>query len=129
MTHARPISSPRLLFGRGCRGGIVRSIQERLRAGGYSTGIIDGIYGGGTERGVPECQRRTRLPTTGSIDDTTWSALMSETIPVEQCRRDDQVTVGGVAVRYIADVAVDAPDFLDHDQSAARLVGRFSTIS
>ena len=81
MTHARPIPSPRLLFGRGCRGGIVRSIRERLRAGGYSTGIIDGIYGGGTERGVPECQRRTRLPTTGSIDDTTWSALMSETIP------------------------------------------------
>ena len=36
MTHAQPISPPRLLFGRGCRGGIVRSIQERLTAGGYS---------------------------------------------------------------------------------------------
>jgi len=81
MTHAQPISPPRLLFGRGCRGGIVRSIQERLAAGGYYTGIIDGVYGGGTERGVSECQRRIRLPATGSVDDTTWRALMSEAIP------------------------------------------------
>jgi len=76
-----PISPPRLLFSRGCRGGIVRSIQERLTAGGYYAGVIDGIYGGGTERGVSEFQRRSRLPVTSDMDDITWKALMSINLP------------------------------------------------
>jgi len=75
------ISSPRLLFSRGCRGGIVRSMQERLRARGCYAGVIDGIYGAGTARGVSEFQRQSRRPITGDVDDITWKALMNINVP------------------------------------------------
>ncbi len=71
----------RLLFGRGARGGIIRSIQVRLRAGGYYTGTLDGQYGGGTQRGATAFQRAAGLPANGSIDDATWTSLMKQPVP------------------------------------------------
>src|SRR5882762_1694113 len=42
---------------------------------------------------------------------------------VEHRRRDRHVAVGGEAVGHFLDVAVDAEDFLDHDDGAARFAG------
>ena len=73
--------SPRLLFSRGCRGGIVQSMQERLVIRDCYAGAVDGIYGAGTARGVSEFQRLSRRPITGDVDDVTWKALMSIHVP------------------------------------------------
>jgi peptidoglycan hydrolase-like protein with peptidoglycan-binding domain len=71
----------RLLFGRGCRGEIIRSVQDRLAAAGYPPGVIDGIYGANTERSVCAFQRTAGLPVTGNLDDVTWCALTNSAIP------------------------------------------------
>jgi len=77
---------PRSLFGRGSRGAIIRRIQQRLSRGGYYTGNLDGLYGGGTERAVAAYQRDRALPATGMVDEYTWKALMRVRIPSVQER-------------------------------------------
>jgi hypothetical protein len=76
-----PIPSPRMWFGLGCRGSIIQSIQQRLRARRCYKGDNDGIYGEETQRGVFELQSSAQLPTTGAVDDATWRALMNFSPP------------------------------------------------
>src|SRR5262245_49977217 len=76
-----PTASPRMWFGRGCRGSIVQSIQRRLRARRCYEGDLDGIYGADTQRAVFEFQSSGRLHTTGAVDDITWRTLMNSTPP------------------------------------------------
>ncbi len=78
---------PRTLFARGCRGGIVKKIQENLSQEGYYTGTLDGLYGGGTERAVSLYQTEQALEATGKVDDLTWQPLMKTDIPAlrERC--------------------------------------------
>jgi hypothetical protein len=71
----------RVILGRGARGGIVRSVQEQLSAGGYYTGNIDGQYGGGTFRAVSGFQQHANLPVNGALDESTWSGLMRRPKP------------------------------------------------
>ena len=71
----------RKVFARGVRGAIIRSVQQELNAAGCYTGIVDGFYGGGTERAVSSFQLDARLPDTGGIDSATWTALMRRPIP------------------------------------------------
>jgi peptidoglycan hydrolase-like protein with peptidoglycan-binding domain len=75
------------LFSRGSRGAIIRRIQQSLARGGYYTGSLDGLFGGGTERAVASYQRDKALPATGSVDDVTWKALTRARIPTihERC--------------------------------------------
>jgi len=72
---------PRTLFARGCRGGIVKKIQENLSQEGYYTGTLDGLYGGGTERAVSLYQTEQALEATGKVDDVTWQPLMETDVP------------------------------------------------
>src|SRR5213593_897061 len=81
LTARETIPPERLLFARGCRGGIVRSIQQRLQTARAYGGVNDGIYGARTESGVSEFQRRNGLAVTGNVDGRTWSVLMERSIP------------------------------------------------
>jgi peptidoglycan hydrolase-like protein with peptidoglycan-binding domain len=47
---------------------------------GYYTGVLDGDYGGGTERAVRAFQTAYQLPETGVIAGETWTALGVESI-------------------------------------------------
>lgn len=78
---------PRTLFARGCRGGIVKKIQQSLSQEGHYTGRFDGLYGGGTERAVRLYQTEHDLEATGRVDDATWQPLMHVDIPsvFERC--------------------------------------------
>lgn len=71
----------RLYFARGARGDIIRRIQERLTAAGFDTKGHDGVYGGNTVTAVKAFQKSKALDETGSIDETTWNALMHEPVP------------------------------------------------
>ncbi|MBI3781043.1 MAG: peptidoglycan-binding protein [candidate division NC10 bacterium] len=77
---------PRTLFARGCRGGIVKKIQQSLSQEGYYAGTLDGLYGGGTERAVSLYQMERTLEPTGKVDDVTWQSLMRMDIPPVQER-------------------------------------------
>lgn len=77
---------PRTLFARGCRGGIVKKIQQNLSQEGYYAGTLDGLYGGGTERAVSLYQMEQTLEPTGKVDDVTWQSLMRMDIPPVQER-------------------------------------------
>lgn len=77
---------PRLLFARGCRGAIVKKIQQGLGQEGYYTGTLDGLYGDGTETAVARYQAENGLDATGKVDDVTWQRLMRVDIPSVQER-------------------------------------------
>lgn len=78
---------PRVLFARGCRGGIIKKIQRNLGQKAYYTGRLDGLYGGGTERTVLLYQTEHDLEATGKVDDVTWKRLMQADAPsvYERC--------------------------------------------
>jgi cell wall-associated NlpC family hydrolase len=65
---------------RGDTGEWVTYVQQLLMDSGYYTGVLDGDYGGGTERAVRALQTAYQLPETGVIAAETWSALGIESI-------------------------------------------------
>ena len=77
----------RIYFARGCRGAIPKRLQACLAAGGFYTGAVDGIYGGGTERAVRAFQASQRLEQTGAVDEATWIGATQSPIPslAERC--------------------------------------------
>lgn len=64
-------TSPRLF------GGDVMLAQGRLRALGYTLGMIDGYYGPLTAEAVRTFQQRSGLPVDSVIDPVTWNRLFS----------------------------------------------------
>jgi putative peptidoglycan binding protein/uncharacterized protein len=51
--------------------------QERLKAAGFNPGSIDGVLGPRTMEALRRYQASQRLPTTGSLDETTRQALLA----------------------------------------------------
>lgn len=63
------------LYKKGSSGATVSEIQTRLRAWGYYTGAVDGIYGSGTEKAVRYFQRSNGLSVDGQCGAQTLAAL------------------------------------------------------
>lgn len=59
----------------GTRGDDVRWVQRRLRAWGYYTGSVDGIFGSRTAAAVRLFQRRNGLTVDGLVGPRTWEGL------------------------------------------------------
>lgn len=56
----------------GDRGEAVRVVQERLQQSGFYDGLVDGVYGLGTQRAVSDFQADMGLEITGKLNDETW---------------------------------------------------------
>lgn len=65
---------------RGDTGEQVVRLQTLLMDSGYYDGILDGDYGGGTERAVTAFQAAYGLPATGIVDETTAVTLGFEAV-------------------------------------------------
>lgn len=63
---------------RGAKGEEVKVLQQRLKDLGYLDGVVDGDYGGGTERAVSAFQNQNDLPVTGTADVSTQELLHSD---------------------------------------------------
>ena len=63
---------------RGAKGEEVKVLQQRLKDLGYLDGVVDGDYGGGTERAVSAFQNQNDLPVTGVADVETQELLYSD---------------------------------------------------
>ena len=66
------------VLSRGSRGTDVRVLQERLEAKGYNPGRIDGILGSRTLSALHEFQIAQGLESSNQVNQTTWTALNSE---------------------------------------------------
>lgn len=63
------------LYKRGSSGATVREIQTRLRAWGYYSGSVDGIFGSQTEKAVKYFQQKNGLSVDGQVGSATLAAL------------------------------------------------------
>jgi peptidoglycan hydrolase-like protein with peptidoglycan-binding domain len=66
------------VLSRGSRGTDVRVLQERLEAKGYNPGRIDGVLGSRTLSALHEFQIAQGLESSNQVNQTTWTALNSE---------------------------------------------------
>lgn len=66
----------RTLFGVGCRGEIVRTIQSGLVTRNLLSGGVDGIYGSKTARAISAFQQVNGLSESGNVDEETWTSLL-----------------------------------------------------
>jgi peptidoglycan hydrolase-like protein with peptidoglycan-binding domain len=57
----------------------VRQVQERLKAGGFDPGPIDGTLGPRTKEALRQHQAKYGLPETGVLDDATLDAHWNTT--------------------------------------------------
>jgi peptidoglycan hydrolase-like protein with peptidoglycan-binding domain len=69
------LAATRPTLRRGSRGTAVRTLQNRLKALGYSVGTVDGIFGAKTDTAVRAFQRKKRLTADGIVGAKTWAAL------------------------------------------------------
>ncbi|NJO40114.1 MAG: peptidoglycan-binding protein [Cyanobacteria bacterium RU_5_0] len=60
----------------GTQGSAVARLQERLRALGFFSGVVDGIFGRETQAAVQAAQRTYNLEPDGIVGPATWSALL-----------------------------------------------------
>jgi Putative peptidoglycan binding domain len=65
----------------GSMGEEVKRIQERLAAGGFYKGPLDGEFGGGTEGAVRAFQKARGLDIDGVVGSKTWVAMFGDDIP------------------------------------------------
>jgi peptidoglycan hydrolase-like protein with peptidoglycan-binding domain len=72
---------PRTICARGIHGACVETLQQGLSRGGLYTGVVDGLYGGGTERAVRAHQVIATLPPTGVADGVTWTSATGLPVP------------------------------------------------
>ena len=63
------------LYKKGATGAGVTQIQTRLKAWGYYSGAVDGVYGSGTEKAVKYFQRSNGLAVDGQCGAQTLAAL------------------------------------------------------
>ncbi len=59
----------------GAVGPAVRFLQRLLKEKGFYNGVVDGDFGGRTERAVRQFQRQQGLAVTGVVNEATWRAL------------------------------------------------------
>jgi len=72
---------PRTICARGVHGACVETLQQGLSRRGLYTGLLDGLYGGGTEKAVRAHQIGENLPPTGVADEVTWISATDLPIP------------------------------------------------
>ncbi len=60
----------------GASGAKVVALQHELRAAGYGSLTVDGIFGAQTRGAVEDFQRRHGLPVTGTVATMTWGRLL-----------------------------------------------------
>jgi peptidoglycan hydrolase-like protein with peptidoglycan-binding domain len=58
------------------RGSAVEGLQERLKAIGFFSGAIDGVFGTETQAAVQAAQRNFGLEPDGVVGPATWLALL-----------------------------------------------------
>ncbi len=63
------------------RGELVKCAQVALADADHSPGMVDGIFGGDTEKAVKRWQSARQQPETGEIDFDGWSLLTQEPVP------------------------------------------------
>ena len=63
------------LYKKGATGSVVREIQTRLKAWGYYSGSVDGVFGSQTERAVKYFQQKNGLSVDGQVGTQTLAAL------------------------------------------------------
>lgn len=71
---AEPVDLPILRLG--MQGPAVERLQERLKALGFYTGAVDGIFGDATKTAVETAQRNYDLEPDGVVGPVTWAALL-----------------------------------------------------
>jgi peptidoglycan hydrolase-like protein with peptidoglycan-binding domain len=75
-------TNERLLFGRGVRGELVRTLQTALvQYGTYRAADVDGDFGGLTAKAVRAYRRRSGLPPGQDVDPATWTQLTGRGVP------------------------------------------------
>lgn len=62
-------------YKKGSSGAVVTQIQTKLKAWGYYTGAVDGIFGSGTEQAVRKFQSANGLSVDGKVGTQTLAAL------------------------------------------------------
>lgn len=72
-------TAPAALLSRGDAGTKVRDLQHRLGQLDWFSGPVTGRYGAATVNGVRGFQTKRGLDATGSVDESTWSSLVSRT--------------------------------------------------
>ena len=66
---------PSAVLKQGSRGGEVKEVQRRLKAWGYYSGAIDGVYGSATRQAVKKFQKKNGLTADGIVGVKTYQAL------------------------------------------------------
>ena len=59
----------------GSTGGEVKEVQRRLKAWGYYSGTVDGVFGTGTKKAVIAFQKKNGLTADGVVGASTYKAL------------------------------------------------------
>ncbi|HEY9621095.1 MAG TPA: peptidoglycan-binding protein [Crinalium sp.] len=79
-TPGPPLEQPALIdfpiLRLGVRGPAVSRLQQRLRAAGFFSGSVDGVFGPETQTAVKAAQRHYGLNPDGIVGPATWTALM-----------------------------------------------------
>ncbi|KAM3108643.1 GH25 family lysozyme [Phormidesmis sp. 146-33] len=65
----------------GCKGQVVKELQNLLNAKGFNLGTPDGSFGPRTKATVITFQQSRKLPATGVVGSETWAALLSNPSP------------------------------------------------
>ena len=71
-----PVALPTLR--EGMHGPAVARVQETLKALGFYSGALDGVFGPGTEAAVMEFQKSVELADDGIVGPATWGALLRQ---------------------------------------------------
>jgi peptidoglycan hydrolase-like protein with peptidoglycan-binding domain len=74
---AAPTATPSNVFRSGDRGESVRYVQERLKALGYLSGSVDGVFGNATEAALKNFQSNNGLSADGVVGQRTMDKLKS----------------------------------------------------
>lgn len=62
-------------YRKGSSGEIVTQIQKKLKSWGYYDGVVDGVFGSGTEKAVKAFQKKNGLTADGVVGSKTLAAL------------------------------------------------------
>ena len=73
---SQPQATSLPILRKGMQGDAVKLLQERLRKGGFFSGVVDGIFGLQTLKGVESAQTQLGLDLDGIVGPATWRALL-----------------------------------------------------